>query len=118
MSDPNKKRVIGKKRRIRRSRAKISGTPERPRLCVFRSLKHIYSQVIDDRRGQTLVAASDGEIDRKLKGMAAAQAVGQVLAKKCLEQKITKVIFDRHGNKYHGQVKALAEGARAGGLQF
>ena len=112
-------------RRLRhlRVRRKVSGTPERPRLCVFRSLKHIYAQVIDDTRGHTLVSASD--LDPEVRAQAEgktktekARLVGQVLAQRALSAGITRVVFDRGGYKYHGRVKALAEGAREGGLQF
>ena len=114
-------------RRHRRVRAKIKGTAKVPRLCVFRSNKHIYAQLIDDEKGKTLISASD--LDTKLlkttkskkdfKGKAAvAYRVGQILAQKALEKKFEKVVFDRGGYKYHGRVKALAEGAREGGLKF
>ena len=106
-----------------RVRRKVSGTPERPRLCVFRSLKHIYAQVIDDTRGHTLVSASDldPEVREQVQGKTKterARLVGQVLARRALEAGITRVVFDRGGYKYHGRVKALADGAREGGLQF
>lgn len=101
---------IKKLRRHRRVRAKINGTAEVPRLCVFRSNKHIYAQVIDDEKGKTLVSA---------KGvLAKANEVGKDIAKKAIEQKISKISFDRGGYKYHGNVKALADGAREGGLKF
>lgn len=104
-----------------RVRKKISGTPERPRLCVFRSLKNIYAQIIDDTTGKTLVAAST--LDKDLKGSYggnkdAAKAVGVSVAKKAAAAGITKVVFDRGGYVYHGRVAALAEGAREGGLEF
>lgn len=110
-------------RRHRRVRSKVSGTPERPRLAVFRSLGHIYAQVIDDTTGHTLVAAStlEPQIKTSLDGLPKtreAQLVGEVLAQRALQRGITKVVFDRGGYKYHGRVKALAEAARAGGLQF
>lgn len=109
------------KEKIRR---KISGTPERPRLSVYRSLKHIYAQVIDDSKGQTLLSAStlSPEVREQLTGVkgktAMAKIVGQAVAKKALEKNITQVVFDRGGFLYHGRVKALAEGAREGGLKF
>ncbi len=123
-----------RKRRHERVRAKIKGTAKVPRLCVFRSNKHIYSQLIDDEKGKTLVSASDLDIKTKtataktqkkakaqkdLTGKAAvAYQVGQVLVKKALDKKLEKVVFDRGGHKYHGRIKALAEGAREGGLKF
>ncbi len=104
-----------------RVRKKISGTPERPRLCVFRSLKNIYAQIIDDTTGKTLVAAST--LDKDLKGSYggnkdAAKAVGVSVAKKAAAAGITKVVFDRGGYVYHGRVAELAAGAREGGLEF
>lgn len=102
-------------RRHKRVRAKIFGKKEKPRLCVFRSAKHIYAQIIDDERGKTMVSASDLEL-KKVKDKA--KEVGKLIAKKALEKKIAKVIFDRGGYNYHGKVKALAEGAREGGLKF
>lgn len=110
-------------RRHIRVRKKIEGTPERPRLAVFRSLSHIYAQVIDDRAQRTLVAASDLEpavrarLDGKKK-TERAEIVGAVLAERAKEKGITRVVFDRGGFKYHGRVKALAEAARKGGLEF
>jgi large subunit ribosomal protein L18 len=125
MSEKQEKR----RKRHRRLRAKISGTKERPRLCVFRSNKHIYAQLIDDEKGKTLLAASDNELKQKGKksslkkaagsgGINLAFEVGKLIAQKSLEKKIEKVVFDKGGYKYHGQVKALAEGAREGGLKF
>jgi large subunit ribosomal protein L18 len=108
-------------RRHKRVRKKIVGTPERPRLNVYRSNKHIYAQVIDDMRGTTLVGASDLEIkgdSKKLTKTAQAREVGKILAKKALAKKIDGVVFDRGGRLYHGRVKALAEGAREAGLHF
>ena len=112
-----------RKRRHRRVRAKIAGTPDRPRLCVFRSLQHVYAQVIDDVHGHTLAAASslEPEIQGKLDGASKiqeAQIVGKVVAQRALERGVTKVVFDRGGYLYHGRVRALAEGAREGGLVF
>lgn len=107
-------------RRKKRIRAKIFGKKERPRLCVFRSAKHIYCQLIDDEKGTTLVWASDLELKKK-KGKTKKELafeVGKLIAKKALRKKIEKVVFDRGGYKYHGRVKALAEGAREGGLKF
>jgi len=119
-------RLTPRERRLRRHlrvRKKVFGTPDRPRLAVFRSLNHIYAQIIDDLRGHTLVSAStlDPEIRDKVKGLRkteAARVVGEVLGRRALAAGITRVVFDRGGFKYHGRVKALAEGARAAGLQF
>jgi len=102
---------------------KISGIPQRPRLCVYRSLKHIYAQIIDDLAGVTIVSAStlDKEIKPQLKKTGdkeAAKIVGQVVAKRAKEKGIENVVFDRGGYIYHGRVKSLAEGAREGGLKF
>ena len=102
---------------------KITGTPSKPRLCVFRSLNHIYAQVIDDTKGHTLVTAStlDPETRAQLDGKTKAgqaELVGAAIAKKALEQGIKEIAFDRGGYKYHGRVKALAEAARQSGLKF
>ena len=108
-------------RRHERVRKTVSGTPERPRLAVYRSLTHIYAQVIDDEQGRTLAAASDVEKDlRDAKGNKSerAKAVGAALAQKAKAAGVTTVVFDRGGNKYHGRVKALADAAREGGLKF
>lgn len=117
-----------RKRRHKRIRAKIFGTAKRPRLVVFRSNQHIYGQVINDEAGRTLLAVSDlklkGGIGAKIKtreasrGVSGAAKVGKMIAQKARELSITSVVFDRGGYKYHGQVKAFAEGAREGGLQF
>ncbi|MFZ2188552.1 MAG: 50S ribosomal protein L18 [Candidatus Moraniibacteriota bacterium] len=103
--------------RKRRVRAKISGTASVPRLNVFRSLLSMKAQVIDDIAGKTLVAADIKAANVK-NDVAGAKAVGMLIAKKCVEQKIAEVVFDRAGYRYHGKVKALAEGAREGGLKF
>jgi len=118
-----KTRAEARKARHRRVRKKITGTPERPRLNVFRSLKHIYAQIIDDYAGRTLVAAStlDRELRDKIKyggNIEAAKQVGALIARRALEKGIKKVVFDRGGYLYHGRVKALAEAAREGGLEF
>lgn len=107
-----------REKRKRRVRAKISGTATRPRLSVFRSNKHIYAQLIDDQKGRTLVACSDLElkINKKLTKTEIAQEVGKQLAVKALKKGLKSVVFDRNGYKYHGRVKALAEGVREGGL--
>jgi large subunit ribosomal protein L18 len=114
--DSRKLRVV----RHRRVRKKVSGTPEQPRLCVFRSLRNIYVQVIDDTQGHTLVAASTKESNGAAPGnkSAASAEVGKLVAQRALAQGITQVVFDRGGYKYHGRVKALAEAAREGGLKF
>ena len=106
-----------------RVRMKVSGTSERPRLCVYRSLDHIYAQIIDDRAGKTLVAASsaDKSTKKNLKGggnVAAAKVVGKEIAERAKAAGLAKVVFDRGGYKYHGRVKALADAAREAGLQF
>jgi large subunit ribosomal protein L18 len=114
---------LARKRRHLRVRAKVSGTESRPRLCLFRSLNHIYAQLIDDTKGNTLTSASTldpeikGEVDGKAK-TARAELVGSLLAKRAIEQGISQVVFDRGGYKYHGRVKALAEAARQAGLKF
>ena len=114
--DSNKARL----KRHKRVRAKISGTPQRPRLSVFRSASHIYAQLIDDVNGVTLVAASTVEKGFEGNGgnKEAAKLVGQNIAKKAAEKGISEVVFDRSGYIYHGRVKELAEGAREGGLKF
>jgi len=110
-------------RRHARARAKISGTEARPRLCVFRSNKHIYASLIDDEKNITILAVSDAKM-KKVKAennagkTALAFRVGELIAQKALKNKIDKVVFDRGGYKYHGRVKALADGARKGGLKF
>ncbi len=118
-----KKKRLARVRRHRRIRKKVFGTSERPRLNVYRSLKHIYGQVIDDNAGHTLVSAStvDGEVLAELGEKDKAEQaflVGQVLARRALEKGINSVIFDRGGWAYHGRVKALADGARKEGLEF
>jgi large subunit ribosomal protein L18 len=112
------------RRRIHtRVRTHLVGTAERPRLCVYRSLGHIYTQVIDDRSARTIVSASsvDKETKKSLKGggnIASAKAVGKIIAERAKAAGVTKVVFDRGGYKYHGRVKALADAAREAGLQF
>lgn len=114
--DSNKARS----QRHKRVRGKISGTPQRPRLNVFRSLQNIYAQLIDDVNGVTLVSASSVEKDFEVYGgnKSAARKVGEMLAKRAIEKDITDVVFDRGGYIYHGRVQELAEGAREGGLKF
>lgn len=119
-----RKKTLRRERRNRRSRRKITGTTDRPRLTVFRSHKNIYAQIIDDTDGRTLVAASTVEkpLQEKSGGTLgncdAAQAVGTALAAKAVEAGIKKVVFDRNGYPFHGRVKDLAEAARKGGLDF
>ncbi len=118
-SEPRVARI----RRHRRVRAKIEGTISRPRLCVFRSLNHIYAQVIDDSQGNVLTSAStlDPDIKDETAGKvkaAKSELVGSLVAKRALSKGINQVVFDRGGYKYHGRVKALAEAARQGGLKF
>src|ERR1700683_5334652 len=104
----------------KRMRARVAGTQERPRLAVFRSINHIYAQVIDDQQGQTLVAAASTEKDLKGKGgtLDGAKLIGKTVAQRAKEKGITKVVFDRGGYLYHGRVKALADAAREAGLEF
>jgi len=115
-------KLIARKKRIQRIRRKSNGTPERPRMRVFRSNRHIYVQIIDDTRHATLLAMStkDKEFDgTDLKGKCdAAKKVGEMVAQRAKNAGITKVVFDRGGNLYHGRVKALSDGAREGGLEF
>ena len=102
-----------------RIREKISGTAERPRLNVYRSLNHIYAQVIDDQKGETLVSASTLALKAKTGGnLAAAKEIGKAVAEKAVEKGIKKVVFDRGGFLYHGRIKALADAAREAGLEF
>jgi large subunit ribosomal protein L18 len=131
LTDVSRKRD-GRKKRHRSIRKRIEGTQERPRLAVFRSARHIYVQVIDDIQKKTLVATSDlptkadkgsdkgseTKADKKDDKKARAKQVGTLIAKKCLEKGIDKVVFDRAGYKYHGRVSALADGAREAGLKF
>ncbi len=106
-------------RRKRRVRVKISGVAGRPPLALFRSNKAIYAQIVDDTAGRTLVAARSAEVDAKgLDKSAVAKKVGELVAARAREKGIAKVVFDRSGYLYHGRVKALAEGAREGGLEF
>jgi len=111
---------VQRQKRHKRVRAKISGTPERPRLNVFRSEKHIYAQIIDDTAGRTLCSASSVEKDFEGSGSnkEGAKKVGQMIARRAKDKGISEVVFDRGGYIYHGRVQELAEGAREGGLQF
>lgn len=117
------KKTESRQRRHARLRAKVSGTAQRPRLCVFRSLSNIYAQVIDDEAGNTLVSAStiDNELASQLEGKSkteAAKLVGKLVAERAKTAGVTTVVFDRGGYKYHGRVAALAEAAREAGLEF
>jgi large subunit ribosomal protein L18 len=114
---------LARKKRHKRIRMRVEGTAERPRLNVFRSLRHIYAQLIDDEKGHTLLSAStlDAEVAERADGKnktEQAKVVGELLAQRALGKGVTEIVFDRGGYRYHGRVKALAEGARAGGLQF
>ncbi len=106
---------LKKKIRIRKT---VNGTDERPRLCVYRSGKHMYAQIINDVSGNTLVAASSLNLESSVSGKDQAKAVGSAIAKAALGKNIKNVVFDRNGYLYHGRVQALAEGAREGGLNF
>ena len=117
--DSRKFRIV----RHLRVRKKVQGSGERPRLCVFRSLRHIYAQIIDDTTGHTLTSASSlesaaGKASGPLPKLESSEAVGKLVAERAKEQGINQVVFDRGGYKYHGRVKALAEGSREGGLIF
>ena len=121
--DRPKEKYIARHKRQKRIRKKITGTKERPRLSVFRSLKHIYAQVIDDETGNTLIAAStqSPELKDSLStqgNISAAQQVGTLIARRAKEHQIESVVFDRGGNLYHGRIKALADAAREEGLRF
>lgn len=121
INKPSRKEL--RKVRHLRIRKKVFGTPERPRLCVYKSLRYIYAQIIDDTKGHTLVSASslEKELRKQLKStdnIEAAQLVGKTIAQRALEKGIKKVVFDRAGFLYHGRIKALADSARAEGLEF
>jgi large subunit ribosomal protein L18 len=118
MITQNKRNAI-RQRIHARIRQKLSGTAERPRLNVYRSLNHIYVQVIDDQKGETLVAASTLGLKLKTGGnVAAAKEIGKAIAERAVEKGIKKVVFDRGGFLYHGRIKAVAEAAREAGLEF
>jgi large subunit ribosomal protein L18 len=118
MITQNKRNAI-RQRIHSRIRAKLSGTGERPRLNVYRSLNHIYAQVIDDQKGETIVSASTLALKSKSGGnVAAAKEVGKTIAERAVEKGIKSVVFDRGGFLYHGRIKALADAAREAGLQF
>ncbi len=119
----NNSKILARYRRHARVRAKVKGTTSKPRLCVFRSLNHIYAQIIDDSQGHSLVAAStlDPETKDATNGKTKtniAELVGTAIAKRALDQGVKQVVFDRGGYKYHGRIKALAEAARKSGLKF
>lgn len=117
--DKSKLKVVRRNRRKRGLRKRIIGTPEQPRLTVYRSLKHIYAQVIDDLSGKTIAAANTVQIKTENGGnVASAKQVGQKLAESAKQAGVSRVAFDRNGFRYHGRVKALADAAREGGLQF
>ena len=117
----NRKTALKLKRK-KRIRKKVSGTAERPRLSVFRSARHLYVQVIDDIAGMTLASASSfekgDEAKSKNANTEACTALGKLIAQRCKEKKISRIVFDKNGQQYHGRVKALADGAREGGLLF
>jgi len=118
-----KDREVARNRRHLRVRKKVFGTPERPRLSVFRSLRHMYAQLIDDSAGRTLISAATTEAAfregaRRTATREAAQELGKILAQRALDKGISKVVFDRSGYLYHGRIKVLAEGAREAGLDF
>lgn len=121
--DRLKAKNAGLVRRRTRVRGKVSGTTERPRLCVTRTNMHIYAQVVDDTTGRTLVAASS--VDKELRGALksgtnadSAKIVGEAVGRRAIEKGVTEVVFDRGGRLYHGRVKSLADGARSAGLKF
>lgn len=114
-------RAEGRYRRHLRVRTKVNGSAARPRLVVYRSLRHIYAQLADDERGVVLLGVSDASQGLEVNGggkVARGRAVGKLLARKAKEAGITKVVFDRAGYRYHGRVRAVADGAREGGLEF
>lgn len=114
-----KNKKLQRRQRVkRRVRGTVSGTPERPRLSVFRSNSHIYAQLIDDTKGHTLAAASSLEDGVEGKPAEISKVIGQRLAERAKEAGVEAAVFDRNGYRYHGRVRALAEGAREGGLQF
>ncbi len=116
-----KEKAAGRERRRARVKSRIRGTAQTPRLSVYRSLKHLYAQLIDDERGVTLAAASDAHLvgaDKDARGIERAAAVGALIAAKAAELKIEKVVFDRGPFAYHGRVKAVADAARKAGLKF
>jgi large subunit ribosomal protein L18 len=120
-SSINELKLVRRIQRKARVSGSVRGSTERPRLSVFRSVKHIYAQIVDDTTGKTLIAVNSGQKEPALKhggNKAAATAIGKLLAGKAIAQGITKVAFDRNGYMYHGRVKALADAARQAGLKF
>lgn len=113
-----KKQIASRQRRKKRVRAKVSGTSDRPRLSVFRSNRGFYLQLIDDQKGITLVSAHSKELKAKNNNIEIASKLGELIAKKALDKKIKKVVFDKSAYRYHGRVKAIAEAARKNGLEF
>ncbi|MCX6762393.1 MAG: 50S ribosomal protein L18 [Candidatus Moranbacteria bacterium] len=112
------KKDNARKKRIRRVRAKIQGAKEMPRLCVFRSLKYIYAQIIDDEKGKILVSVDSRKMKDAKNNIETAGKIGEEIAKLAVAKKISKVVFDKRSYKYHGKVKSLAQGARKEGLKF
>jgi large subunit ribosomal protein L18 len=111
-------KLQSRKKRIRRTRAKISGTEARPRLCVFRSLRYVYAEIIDDESGKILASIDSRKLKNAKNTVETAGKIGEEIAKLSIAKKISQVVFDKRGYKYHGKVKAIAEGARKGGLVF
>lgn len=111
-------RVINRLKKKVRIRKTLAGSEQKPRLCVYRSGKHMYAQLVNDDQGKTLFSASSLSLDSKLSGKDQAKEVGKAIAKLALDKKITSVVFDRNGFIYHGRIQALADGAREAGLQF
>lgn len=119
MSIDVKRRQSLKERRKKRIRKKIFGTEERPRLSIFRSSRHVYAQVVDDIKGHTIVSVSSFEKGQtQSANKAGCVELGKLIAKRCQEKEIKRIVFDKNGNMYHGRVKAFADGAREGGLDF
>jgi|SRR3989344_1096798 len=117
----NKQKIERKISRRKRVRSKVAGTSDRPRVNVFRSNSHLFVQLIDDSKGETLASVSDKEVKSDKKSQNKSEksfAAGEILAQKALKKKIKKAVFDKGPNRYHGRVKAVAEGLRKGGLQF
>jgi len=120
----SKRKMENRRRTKKHIRLQMSGSAQRPRLSVFRSLRHVYAQLVDDDQGKTLIGVSDlsaelAEQRKSAKGqVAVGKLVGQFMARKALEQKIAQVVFDRNGFRYHGVIKAVADGAREGGLKL
>lgn len=113
------RKEIARQKKKMRIRKRVTGTDERPRLCIFRSARHIYAQIIDDAKGATIVAASTLDVDGlKNANRDTAKAIGAEIAKRAIGKNIKSVVFDRNGYLYHGRVKALADGAREAGLNF